>query len=620
MEQTPMFSKEKILVNCHDLSSSNTEWHGFCLELMKASTEYHIDVRQKYNDITVFNTSRSFAAEISLRLFAKKNAENRFVYFFGLKKKDIDEANIISSYGNGRVREQLSEMQPRENASVVDIDKQEPTKRRRGRPKKNPDEVKAIQGKRIIRLTKERGSSESSGEFSVHDDDIEDEEEVREELESDPNDPEFEPNRRTNYRRRKSSRGRGRGRGGSRGRGRAWGNGSGRGRGRPRRVTGKKEELGSNYSFIGINEANRRAGFIGSNEWEYERLKQDEVLLYEKHLPKLPPTIPDPVQRLYVVRVDSLNALVNAGAGFRLLARCVTDDMMVSLFHLTTDRYFVNSNVEDVLQLAQWNVLPLSKRLAWENAARKLALNKFSNKVVESLESGDVCISNEAMPIREFPFGIDYSENSFSVSDKSCKSLVLDASRKLRGIQSSCCSIRETWHSFIDVQSHLLSGHYTAIFYGCHFCGLLFHSVEALLSHSECVRWSRMLLSEMVKGGGKQFHKVEMKIAYLFMVCTDCGLWLPIRESHSCKKLLPLLVYMAERMEVPSRDARLLIQLIPSFLKNFPIACEECKIDLFPTPDEMDSHFQNVHHIKYKCTKCGHCSGTELYHKLDSNS
>lgn len=58
---------------------------------------------------------------------------------------------------------------------------------------------------------------------------------------------------------------------------------------------------------------------------------QEEVSLYEQHLPTLPPVIPDPSQRLYVVRVDSVEALVNAGAGFRLMTSCITDDMMVSL-------------------------------------------------------------------------------------------------------------------------------------------------------------------------------------------------------------------------------------------------------------------------------------------------
>ncbi|KIH47714.1 hypothetical protein ANCDUO_22222, partial [Ancylostoma duodenale] len=48
---------------------------------------------------------------------------------------------------------------------------------------------------------------------------------------------------------------------------------------------------------------------------------------------------------------------------------------------------------------------------------------------------------------------------------------------------------------------------------------------------------------------------------------------------------------------------------------DFPISCEECQINAFVTPDEMDLHFQRVHHIKFKCTKCGECSGTEMFHK-----
>ncbi|VDL64634.1 unnamed protein product [Nippostrongylus brasiliensis] len=130
-----------------------------------------------------------------------------------------------------------------------------------------------------------------------------------------------------------------------------------------------------------------------------------------------------------------------------------------------------------------------------------------------------------------------------------------------------------------------------------------------------------------------------MKVAYMFVVCSDCGLWLPIRvnypadrlpkawcffatviENHSCKRLVPLIIYMADLMDVPSRDARVLIQFLPSFIKNFPYTCEECGIEAFTTPDEMDLHFQKVHHIRYKCTKCGECSGTELFHKAHLSS
>ncbi|VDP43353.1 unnamed protein product, partial [Heligmosomoides polygyrus] len=437
----------------------------------------------------------------------------------------------------------------------------------------------------------------------------------------------------------------------------------------------------------------------------------EEVALYEQHLPTLPPQIPDPVQRLYVVRVDSVEPVQNAGAGFRLMTSCVTDDMMVSLFHVTTDRYYVNNNAEDVLQLAQvlrhvWNMLPLKKRLAWENAARELLMKaaKASAQVasVDSTTGGNAPVDSttgisapadsatggsavedgattdvaadstsvdsasaengsaeidkenkedkgteetvkplrdEAMPIRDFPFGVT-PPSPPKATDTSCQLQPahapppVDHARKTRAIESSCCSIRDKWTSFGDVQSHIIAAHYTAIFYGCHFCGALYPTVEALLAHSECTRWTNMLLSQMVQDGGKQMRKVEMRAAYLFIVCSDCGLWLPIRvnypadrlpkawcffatvmENHSCKKLVPMIIYMAQLMDVPSRDARVLIQFLPSFLKNIPYSCEECSIDSFATPDEMDLHFQKVHHIRYKCTKCGECSGTELYHK-----
>ncbi|VDM65882.1 unnamed protein product [Strongylus vulgaris] len=516
---------------------------------------------------------------------------------------------IISTVENERVREQLSEMRPRES----NVDTSQPPKRKRGRPRKNPEEVKheEVKKPRAKRRSRaKRDSSDSNEEFSLDDDDIEeDEEDELEEPEDDPNDPEFEPNRRTSRRQRKPvktyntrvllkeemSKAR-----------ETFKVSRGRGRGRPR---GSGRRANIDLSFL---EDPRRTRVTDENE--FERLLDEEVALYEQHLPKLPPVIPDPSQRLYVVRVDSVEALANAGAGFRLMTSCVTDDMMVSLFfdwevpylgenssflgqhpivelrHLTTDRYFVNNNAEDVVQLAQvlrhvWNQLPLGKRLAWEDAAHKAALKNHTARD-DGEAAGDeyVHVRSEAMPVREFPFGLDpHLPNSWRAQAFNGPA-ASDMIRKQRPIISSCCDVRETWKSFIDVQAHLLGGHYTAIFYACHFCGVLFHSVEALLTHVDCARWTSMLLNQVVKGGGKQ--KVEMKVAYLFMVCTDCGLWLPIRvnyppdrlpkawcffatvmESHSCKKLVPLLVYMAEYVDVPSRDARLIIHFVPSFLK-----------------------------------------------------
>ncbi|KAK6022603.1 hypothetical protein OSTOST_11684, partial [Ostertagia ostertagi] len=168
------------------------------------------------------------------------------------------------------------------------------------------------------------------------------------------------------------------------------------------------------------------------------------------------------------------------------------------------------------------------------------------------------------MPLRDLPFGMEKHAGEASSSLHSVHGpLPVDSARKNREIESSCCSIKAKWKTFTDVQSHMIAGHYTAIFYGCHFCGALFPSVEALLAHTDCTRWTGMLLSQMVKDGGKQIRKVHMKVAYMFLVCSDCGLWLPIRvnyaaerlpkawsffatvmENHTCKKLVPLLIHM----------------------------------------------------------------------------
>ncbi|VDK54726.1 unnamed protein product [Cylicostephanus goldi] len=215
-----------------------------------------------------------------------------------------------------------------------DVSDGQTPKRKRGRPKKSESVKSHETTKKRKRKTRVRHDSTDSTEDDeddlVLDDDGAEEEEADEveEPEEDPNDPEFEPNRRTSRRNRKPvktyntklllreemskaretfSKSRG-GRGG---------------RGRPR-GGGRKSCV--DLTFL---EDPRRTRVTDENE--FDRLLDEEVAMYEKHLPTLPPVIPDPSQRLYVVRVDSVDALANAGAGFRLMTSCVTDDMMVSL-------------------------------------------------------------------------------------------------------------------------------------------------------------------------------------------------------------------------------------------------------------------------------------------------
>ncbi|KAK6024731.1 hypothetical protein OSTOST_09456 [Ostertagia ostertagi] len=349
-----------------------------------------------------------------------------------------------------------------------------PQKRRRGRPKKNKDEQKSTpsnsttSGARKRKSRARHSSSESTGDYSP-DDDLEDEEEEEEEQQDDPDDPEFEPHRRVSRRQRKPvktynqkvlfkeemSKTR-----------ESFTSGRGRGRGRPRGAGGKRR---SDHSLIadwseGVP-LDRKRMVAGSDVNEYERLVKEEISLYEQHLPKLPPVVPDPMQRLYVVRVDGVEALQHAGAGFRLMTSCVTDDMMVSLFHVTTDRYHVNNGAEDVLQLAQvlrhvWNMLPLKTRLAWEDAARKLALAAKTAKETEETsekENGEKHEEGpsrkEAMPLRDLPFGMEKHAGEASSSLHSVHGpLPVDSARKNREIESSCCSIKAKWKTFTDVQ------------------------------------------------------------------------------------------------------------------------------------------------------------------------
>lgn len=66
-------------------------------------------------------------------------------------------------------------------------------------------------------------------------------------------------------------------------------------------------------------------------------------------------------------------------------------------------------------------------------------------------------LRDEAMPIRDFPFGVT-PPSPPKATDTSCQLQPahapppVDHARKTRAIESSCCSIRDKWTSFGDVQ------------------------------------------------------------------------------------------------------------------------------------------------------------------------
>lgn len=66
-------------------------------------------------------------------------------------------------------------------------------------------------------------------------------------------------------------------------------------------------------------------------------------------------------------------------------------------------------------------------------------------------------VRSEAMPIREFPFGMNLKSEQLS-NDRSWRIQALngpalsDMVRKQRAIESSCCEVREMWKSFLNVQ------------------------------------------------------------------------------------------------------------------------------------------------------------------------
>ncbi|KIH61169.1 zinc finger, C2H2 type [Ancylostoma duodenale] len=189
-------------------------------------------------------------------------------------------------------------------------------------------------------------------------------------------------------------------------------------------------------------------------------------------------------------------------------------------------------------------------------------------------------------------------------------------------------------------QGHMLEHHSCAHVFACHFCGLVFPSLEALKAHDGCEEFAAALVQRISSSGEVEFH---MNFATLVMVCTDCGSQLLVRSSyigessiahwreivnfhmlHNAEKVVPVIIYSQEdftpklrlriqamtsvvkgSIEAPSNPSVIMFLNI-YFTLGIQTDCPYCGKCDFDSVEALESHFlSHEESVKKCCPECG---------------
>ncbi|RCN52686.1 hypothetical protein ANCCAN_01062, partial [Ancylostoma caninum] len=173
--------------------------------------------------------------------------------------------------------------------------------------------------------------------------------------------------------------------------------------------------------------------------------------------------------------------------------------------------------------------------------------------------------------------------------------------------------------SAVHYQGHMLEHHSCAHLFACHFCGLVFPSLEALKAHDGCEEFAAALVQRISSSGEVEFH---MNFATLVMVCTDCGSQLLVRSSyigessiahwrevvnfhmlHNAEKVVPVIIYSQEDF---TPKLRLRIQAMTSVVKGVQTDCPYCGKCDFDSVEALETHFlSHEESVKKCCPECG---------------
>ncbi|EYB95926.1 hypothetical protein Y032_0154g2948 [Ancylostoma ceylanicum] len=324
--------------------------------------------------------------------------------------------------------------------------------------------------------------------------------------------------------------------------------------------------------------------------------------------------------------------------GYIEFLRSNTDESIKRSFdevkkELTNRQSFLKSatSVVRYLQAARilYNRLDWKKRRKYEYAARERARAEHASQLKEKGVDDD-------MPLFVNESSADRNACEETLSKNAChmppseylfkdKKSLQDFKRyeafKSRKIYCPLCptTASDRLTSAVHYQGHMLEHHSCAHLFACHFCGLVFPSLEALKAHDGCEEFAAALVQRIISSGEVEFH---MNFATLIMVCTDCGSQLLVRSSfigessishwseiinfhmlHNAEKVVPLIVYSQEDF---TPKLRLRIQAMTPVVKGVRTDCPHCGKCDFDTVEALESHFLSHEESPKKCcSECG---------------
>ncbi|KJH44675.1 zinc finger, C2H2 type [Dictyocaulus viviparus] len=287
-----------------------------------------------------------------------------------------------------------------------------------------------------------------------------------------------------------------------------------------------------------------------------------------------------------------------------------------------------SNSVVRYLQAARilYNRLDRRERRMYEYAARNRVRIEHSTQQRNQIEvSAEACV----MPRSEYVFMdrrskedvISTSLNFERMGEQIClRSAIMYKAFLTRRIHCPLCSINmEKLANALQYQLHMMGYHSCVHLYACHFCGLVFPSLEALKTHDSCGDFAAALFHHVISSGEVE---LTMKCATMIMVCTDCGLQLPISSSfigessvkhwdeiiefhmlHSAEKLVPLVIYSEKEL---LHKVQLQIRAMTFVVKDVEIICPYCGIDDFESIDSLEFHF--LSHEECSRRSCPECS------------
>ncbi|KAF1760820.1 hypothetical protein GCK72_009070 [Caenorhabditis remanei] len=324
---------------------------------------------------------------------------------------------------------------------------------------------------------------------------------------------------------------------------------------------------------------------------------------YMQFVPR--PTDEQPAReaRKFGTMLEQLPAIKRSSGGFRKFISKIGDKSVLDLAGIVQRRCVVEADDHMLLRSLRhiYNSMPMSYRRNFEYQARM------------DFHASRMFVPHLSMPLSEI--------------------LVTDPNRppprmlRENEVRVNCCSLRPIVSDMCQVIEHYLQFHDIVHFFGCDFCLKVFSSRYDLTKH-ECKEFGDHMYDLICKQ-----QTLSLSAAYMYLTCSQCGLWLSVKASvagqkgwtyfatavknHSCKALIPILVYFRKGVPEEGKNVRMQFQIITSFDIGIPLSCAECGIEEFKSLKEIEDHFREKHGPK-TCTKCQKQFGTEYTLRLHS--